>query len=43
MGLNWIALTVFVLLFGFITWLGFAAAHWRRYGDGEWYRQKSDK
>ena len=32
MDLNWIALTIFVLLFGFITWLGFAAAHWRR-GD----------
>ena len=32
MELNWVALTVFVLLFGFITWLGFAAAHWRR-GD----------
>jgi solute:Na+ symporter, SSS family len=32
MELNWIALTVFILLFGFITWLGFAAAHWRR-GD----------
>jgi len=30
--LNWVALTVFVLLFGFITWLGFAAARWRR-GD----------
>ncbi|MGA2087902.1 MAG: sodium:solute symporter [Stellaceae bacterium] len=29
---NWVALIVFVLLFGFITWLGFAAAHWRR-GD----------
>jgi solute:Na+ symporter, SSS family len=29
---NWTALIVFVLLFGFITWLGFAAAHWRR-GD----------
>jgi solute:Na+ symporter, SSS family len=29
---NWIALAVFVLLFGFITWLGFAAANWRR-GD----------
>jgi SSS family solute:Na+ symporter len=29
---NWIALIVFVLLFGFITWLGFAAAHWRK-GD----------
>src|SRR5438874_3712505 len=27
---DWTALTVFVLLFGFITWLGFAAAHWRR-------------
>src|ERR1700730_10367120 len=32
MELNWVALTVFVLLFGFITWLGFAAARWRR-GD----------
>src|ERR1700719_3073360 len=32
MELNWVALTVFVLLFGFITWLGFASAHWRR-GD----------
>ncbi len=30
--LNWVALCVFVLLFGFITWLGFAAAHWRK-GD----------
>jgi SSS family solute:Na+ symporter len=29
---NWIALAVFIVLFGFITWLGFAAAHWRR-GD----------
>jgi SSS family solute:Na+ symporter len=29
---NWVALTVFVLLFGFITWLGFAAANWRK-GD----------
>src|SRR5271169_1102062 len=29
---NWTALTIFVLLFGFITWLGFAAARWRR-GD----------
>lgn len=29
---NWIALSVFVLLFAFITWLGFAAAHWRK-GD----------
>jgi SSS family solute:Na+ symporter len=32
MALNWTALIVFVLLFGFITWLGFAAARWRR-GD----------
>ena len=30
--INWVALTVFILLFGFITWLGFAAARWRR-GD----------
>jgi SSS family solute:Na+ symporter len=29
---NGIALVVFVLLFGFITWMGFAAARWRR-GD----------
>src|ERR1700686_4789064 len=29
---NWVALTIFVVLFGFITWLGFAAARWRR-GD----------
>jgi solute:Na+ symporter, SSS family len=29
---NWTALTIFVLLFAFITWLGFAAANWRR-GD----------
>ena len=29
---NWTALIVFVLLFGFITWLGFAAARWRK-GD----------
>jgi solute:Na+ symporter, SSS family len=29
---NWIALAVFVLLFAFITWLGFAAANWRK-GD----------
>jgi solute:Na+ symporter, SSS family len=29
---NWVALTIFVVLFGFITWLGFAAAHWRK-GD----------
>jgi SSS family solute:Na+ symporter len=31
-GVNWTALVVFVALFGFITWLGFAAAHWRK-GD----------
>src|ERR1700723_2555494 len=30
--MNWTALTVFVLLFGFVTWLGFVAAHWRK-GD----------
>ena len=30
--MNWVALCVFVLLFGFITWLGFAAARWRK-GD----------
>jgi len=29
---NWAALSVFVLLFGFVTWLGFAAARWRK-GD----------
>jgi len=29
---NWTALTIFVLLFGLVTWLGFAAAHWRK-GD----------
>jgi solute:Na+ symporter, SSS family len=29
---NWTALIVFVGLFGFVTWLGFAAAHWRK-GD----------
>lgn len=29
---NWVALIVFVALFGFITWLGFAAANWRK-GD----------
>jgi solute:Na+ symporter, SSS family len=32
MRVNWVALTIFVLLFAFITWLGFAAARWRR-GD----------
>jgi SSS family solute:Na+ symporter len=30
--LNWVALAVFIVLFGFITWMGFAAARWRR-GD----------
>jgi solute:Na+ symporter, SSS family len=30
--INWVALVIFVGLFGFITWLGFAAARWRR-GD----------
>jgi SSS family solute:Na+ symporter len=30
--INWTALIVFVVLFAFITWLGFAAAHWRK-GD----------
>jgi SSS family solute:Na+ symporter len=29
---NWVALIIFVALFGFISWLGFAAAHWRK-GD----------
>jgi solute:Na+ symporter, SSS family len=29
---NWVALIIFVALFAFITWLGFAAAHWRK-GD----------
>ena len=29
---NWTALIVFILLFAFVTWLGFAAAHWRK-GD----------
>jgi SSS family solute:Na+ symporter len=31
---NWVALSIFVVLFGFITWLGFAAARWRK-GDLE--------
>jgi solute:Na+ symporter, SSS family len=30
--INWVALGVFLVLFGFITWLGFAAARWRK-GD----------
>ncbi|HET8995156.1 MAG TPA: sodium:solute symporter [Acetobacteraceae bacterium] len=29
---NWTALIIFVLLFAFITWIGFIAAHWRK-GD----------
>ena len=29
---NWIALIIFIAVFGFITWLGFAAANWRK-GD----------
>jgi SSS family solute:Na+ symporter len=29
---NWVALTIFVVLFALISWLGFAAAHWRK-GD----------
>jgi len=29
---NWVALSIFVLLFGLISWMGFAAARWRR-GD----------
>ena len=32
MALNWTALIVFIALFAFISWLGFAAANWRR-GD----------
>ncbi len=32
MPVNWAALIVFVLAFGFVTFLGFAAVHWRR-GD----------
>jgi solute:Na+ symporter, SSS family len=31
-GVNWVALSIFALLFTFISWLGFAAARWRR-GD----------
>ncbi|HYB09253.1 MAG TPA: sodium:solute symporter [Alphaproteobacteria bacterium] len=30
--MNWVALGVFILLFGFVTVLGFVAVHWRR-GD----------
>src|SRR6202789_2523469 len=29
---NWVALSIFVVLFGLISWLGFAAARWRK-GD----------
>src|SRR6478752_7567836 len=29
---NWTILTIFVALFGFISWLGFVSARWRR-GD----------
>jgi SSS family solute:Na+ symporter len=29
---NWVALIIFVVLFALISWLGFAAAHWRK-GD----------
>jgi SSS family solute:Na+ symporter len=32
MEINWTILIIFVLLFGFVTWLGFIAAHWRK-GD----------
>jgi solute:Na+ symporter, SSS family len=31
-GVNWTALTVFVVVFGLVSWLGFAAARWRK-GD----------
>jgi SSS family solute:Na+ symporter len=31
---NWVALGIFVALFAFVSWLGFAAAHWRK-GDLE--------
>ena len=31
-GVNWTALIIFIVLFGLITILGFAAAHWRK-GD----------
>ncbi|MGA8196510.1 MAG: sodium:solute symporter [Acetobacteraceae bacterium] len=30
--INWTALTVFIILFGFVTWIGFIAGRWRR-GD----------
>ncbi|HTC07693.1 MAG TPA: sodium:solute symporter, partial [Acetobacteraceae bacterium] len=28
--MNWTAIIVFIALFGFVTWLGFVAAHWRK-------------
>src|ERR1700726_4976260 len=31
-GVNWTALIVFVVIFGLVSWLGFAAARWRK-GD----------
>jgi SSS family solute:Na+ symporter len=31
-GVNWTALTIFVVVFGLVSWLGFAAARWRK-GD----------
>ena len=30
MPVNWVALAVFLVCFGLVTWLGFAAARWRR-------------
>jgi solute:Na+ symporter, SSS family len=32
MAVNWVALAVFIIFFGLVTFLGFAAVHWRR-GD----------
>jgi SSS family solute:Na+ symporter len=32
LAIDWVALTVFLLLFAVVTWLGFAAAKWRK-GD----------
>ena len=31
-GVNWVALSIFVVVFGLVSWLGFAAARWRK-GD----------
>src|SRR6202047_5037782 len=31
-GVNWVALSIFVIVFGLVSWLGFAASRWRR-GD----------